>query len=90
MDQPPPRDYQSFLAEAMRDYLDYLDHLGFAVVTPAYALRRLDRFLIEHRVQSFTQHDPGWVMTQLLDQYQGRFKGRTLSSWRQAFQGLCR
>jgi integrase/recombinase XerD len=90
MDKPPALDYQSFLAEAMRDYLDYLDHLGFAVVGPAYALRRIDRFLIDHHVQNFDQHDSRWVMIRLLDQYQGRFKGRTLRSWRQVFQGFCR
>src|SRR5438128_644712 len=90
MDKRPTLDYQSFLAEAMRDYLDYLDHLGFAVAGPAYALRRIDRFLIDHHVQNFDQHDPRWVMTRLLDQYQDRFKGRTLRSWRQVFQGFCR
>lgn len=90
MDKLPELDYQSFLAEAIRDYLDYLDHLGFRVVGPAYALRRIDRFLVDQQVESFDQHDPRWVMTRLLDQYQGRFKGQTLASWQQAFQGLCR
>jgi integrase/recombinase XerD len=90
MDEPLQLDYQSFLAQAMRDYLDYLDHLGFRVVTPAYALARLDRFLVEHRIESFHQHDPRWVMTQMVDQYQGRLKARTLQIWQQAFQGLCR
>jgi integrase/recombinase XerD len=90
MDKRPELDYQSFLAEAIRDYLDYLDHLGFRVVSPAYALARLDRFLVEHHIESFDQHDPRWVMTQLLDQYQDRFKTQTLQAWRQAFHGLCR
>lgn len=58
MDPRPEVDFQSFLASAMRDYLDYLDHLGFRVVTPAYALSRIDRFLFEHHVESFDQHDP--------------------------------
>ena len=90
MDEPPKLDYQSFLAEAMRDYLDYLDHLGFHVVTPAYALARIDRFLVEHRIESFHPYDPRWVMTQVVNQYQGRFKARTLQVWQRAFQGLCR
>ena len=90
MDKFPQLDYQSFLTEAIRDYLDYLDHLGFRVVGPAYALARIDRFLAEHHVDSFDQHDPHWVMAQLVDQYQGRFKGQTLKAWRQAFRGLCR
>jgi integrase/recombinase XerD len=90
MEKIPELDYQSFMAEAIRDYLDYLDHLGFRVVGPAYALARIDRFLIEHHIESFDQHDPRWVMTRLVDQYQGRFKGQTLRAWQQAFQGLCR
>jgi len=90
MEKLPELDYHSFLAEAIRDYLDYLDHLGFRVVGPAYALGRIDRFLIDHHVESFDQQDPRWVMTRLVDQYQGRFKGQTLQAWRRAFQGLCR
>ena len=90
MDEPPKLDYQSFLAEAMRDYLDYLDHLGFRVVTPAYALARIDRFLVEHRIESFHPYDPRWLMTRVVDQYQGRFKARTLQVWQRAFHGLCR
>jgi integrase/recombinase XerD len=90
MDKRPEIDFQSFLATAMRDYLDYLDHLGFRVVTPAYALGRLDRFLVEHRVESFAQHDPRGVMTRLVDQYQGRFKAQTFEVWQRAFHGLCR
>jgi integrase/recombinase XerD len=90
MNKRPELDYQSFLAEAIRDYLDYLDHLGFRLVTPAYALRRIDRFLVEHHIESFDQHDPRWVMTQLVDHYQGRFKAQTFQVWRRAFQGLCR
>ena len=90
MEKLPELHYHSFLAEAIRDYLDYLDHLGFRVVGPAYALGRLDRFLIDQHLESFDQHDPRWVMTRLVDQYQGRFKGQTLQAWRKAFQGLCR
>lgn len=90
MEKLPELDYQSFLAEAMRDYLDYLDHLGFAIVWRAYALRRIDRFLVDHSIEGFHQHDPHWLMTQLLDQYQGQVKAETLRLWRQAFDGLCR
>jgi len=90
MDRPPELALQSFLAAAIRDYLDYLDHLGFRVRGPAYALGRIDRFLTEHRIESFDQHDPRWVMTQLVDQNQGRFKAQTFEIWRRAFHGLCR
>jgi integrase/recombinase XerD len=90
MDKLPELDYQSFLAQAMRDYLDYLDHLGFAIVWRAYALRRLDRFLVDQAIKDFQQFNPRWVMTQLLDHYQGRVKAQTLRLWRQAFEGLCR
>jgi integrase/recombinase XerD len=91
MDKLPELDYRSFLAEGMRDHLDYLDHLGFAVVARAYALRHIDRFLIDHQVQGFDdQHDPRWIMARLMDQYQGRVKTQTLLAWQQAFHGLCR
>ena len=90
MDKLPQLDYQSFLAEAIRDYLDYLDHLGSRVVTPAYALRRIDRFLVEQQVESFAQHDPRWVMARLVDQYRSRFKAQTFEVWQRAFRGLCR
>jgi hypothetical protein len=90
MDQRPEVDFQSFLAPAIKDYLDYLDHLGFRVVTPAYALARIDRFLVEHHVDSFDQHDPRRVMAQLVHQYQGRFKTQTFEVWQRAFRGLCR
>jgi integrase/recombinase XerD len=90
MNKRPELDLQSFLAPAIRDYLDYLDHLGFGVVTPAYDLGLIDRFLVEHGIESFDRHDPRWVMTQLMDQHQGRIKARTFKSWRQAFHGLCR
>ena len=30
MNKIPELNYRSFLADAMRDYLDYLDHLGFS------------------------------------------------------------
>ena len=39
MDKMPELNYRSFLADAIRDYLDYLDHLGFSIVTQASNLR---------------------------------------------------
>ena len=50
MEKVPELNYQSFLADAMREYLDYLDHLGFSIVDPAYNLRRIDRFLAFLRI----------------------------------------
>jgi hypothetical protein len=38
MEKLPELNYESFLAAAMRDYLDYLDHLGFSIVMQAYNL----------------------------------------------------
>ena len=35
MDTKPELNFRSFLADAMRDYLDYLDHLGFCIVSQA-------------------------------------------------------
>ncbi len=88
MENRPELEYCSFLAAAIRDYLDYLDHLGFRVVTPAYALGRIDRFLVEHQLESFDQHDPRWVMTRLVDQYQGRFKGELCKRGDRLFRGF--
>jgi len=89
MEKLPELNYQSFLADAMRDYLDYLDHLGFSIVGPAYNLRRIDRFLAENHVGCTQQRDSRlWL--RLVAQYQGRVKANTLRGWRQTFHGLCR
>jgi len=89
MEKLPELNYQSFLADAMRDYLDYLDHLGFSIVGPAYNLRRIDRFLAENHV-ACTQHCDSRLWLRLVAQYQGRVKANTLQGWRQTFHGLCR
>jgi site-specific recombinase XerD len=89
MEKTPELNYRSFLADAMRDYVDYLDHLGFSTVAPAYNLRRIDRFLIENHIGSLQQCDSRlWL--QLLTQYRGRIKSNTLRTWRHTFHGLCR
>src|SRR6266540_2405105 len=89
MEKLPELNYRSFLADAMRDYLDYLDHLGFSIVGPAYDLRRIDGFLAENRIGSLQQCGSRlWL--ELLAQYQGRVKANTLGKWRQTFHGFCR
>ena len=89
MEKVPELNYQSFLADAMREYLDYLDHLGFSIVDPAYNLRRIDRFLAENHIVCIQQCDSRlWL--RLLAQLQGRVKANTLERWRQTFRGLCR
>src|SRR3990172_2500222 len=89
MEKVPELNYQSFLADAMRDYLDYLDHLGFSIVGPAYNLRRIDRFLAENHIVC-TQQCDSRLWLRLLAQLQGRVKANTLERWRQTFRGLCR
>jgi len=89
MEKLPELNYQSFLADAMRDYLDYLDHLGFSILNPAYNLRRIDGFLFENHIDS-TQQCDSRLWLRLLAQYQGRVKANTLQSWRTTFHGLCR
>ena len=89
MDKMPELNYQSFLADAMRDYLDYLDHLGYSIVSPAYHLRRIDGFLAENNIASMQQCDTRlWLG--LLARYQGQVKASTLGCWRHTFHGLCR
>lgn len=89
MEKLPELNYQSFLADAMRDYLDYLDHLGFSIVGPAYNLRRIDGFLLENHISS-TQQCDSRLWLELVAKYQGRVKANTLRCWRQTFHGLCR
>ena len=89
MDKMPELNYQSFLADAMRDYLDYLDDLGFSIVSLACNLRRIDGFLAENNIGCMQQCDSRlWLG--LLARYQGRVKGTTLRLWRNTFHGLCR
>ncbi|MFQ5930385.1 MAG: tyrosine-type recombinase/integrase [Acidobacteriota bacterium] len=89
MEPLPELDFHSFLADVMRDYLDYLDHLGFSIVTQAYNLRRIDRFLLEQKVDRLEQLDVPLLM-RLVDEYKGRVRANTLRLWRDTFHGLCR
>jgi integrase/recombinase XerD len=85
----PDFNYTSFLADVIRDYLDYLDSLGFCIEPQAAILKRIDAFLAENNVSCMQQCDNRlWI--QLLERYQSRLKGSTLRSWRSAFRGLCR
>jgi integrase/recombinase XerD len=89
MDKIPQLNYRSFLADAMRDYLDYLDHLGYCIVPQASNLRRIDGFLVENNIGCMQQCDSRlWL--RLMAQYQGRVKGTTMRNWRNTFHGLCR
>ncbi len=89
MDKMPELNYRSFLADAMRDYLDYLDHLGFSIVSHAYNLRRIDGFLAQNNIDCMQQCDSRlWLG--LLARYQGQVKGTTIRCWRNTFHGLCR
>ena len=81
--------YGSFLSDAMNDYLEYLDHLGYSTVSRAYDLRRIDRFLADNNIGGIEQCDSR-MWRRLLDRYQGRVKACTLRRWRNTFYGLCR
>lgn len=89
MEKLPELNYESFLATAMRDYLDYLDHLGFSTVMQAYNLKTIDRFLIEHKIHHTEQLNTR-LMIQFVDQHKGRVKTHTLRLLRHTLQGLCR
>lgn len=89
MQKLPQVSYRSFLAGAMSDYLDYLDHLGFSLREPAYILRRIDGFLIERNIGCIQQCDSRFWL-ELLAQYQGRVKASTFRNWQCTFQKLCR
>jgi site-specific recombinase XerD len=79
----------SFLAQAMRDYLDYLDHLGYCMEAQVTYLKRVDHLLTENHIDSMQQCDSRFWL-KVMAQYQGRVKGATLRAWRSAFHGLCR
>ncbi|MBI3658701.1 MAG: tyrosine-type recombinase/integrase [Acidobacteria bacterium] len=89
MQKAPECNYQSFLAEAISDYLDYLDHLGFRLAAPAYHLRIIDRYLAENNIDCIQQCDSRFWHG-LLAQHQGRVRAKTLQNWRSTFHGLCR
>ena len=75
MRKAPKLDYRSFLANDMRDYLDYLDHLGFSILAPAYCLKPIDRFLAENNITRIQQCDSRLWLS-LRRQHQGRIKWR--------------
>jgi integrase/recombinase XerD len=85
----PELNYESFLADAMRDYLDYLDHLGFSTVMQAYNLKCIDRFLSANRIHRFEQLNAR-LMIQFVDEHKGRVRAQTLRLWKYTFHGLCR
>jgi integrase/recombinase XerD len=89
MEKLPELNFESFLAHAMRDYLDYLDALGFSTVMPAHNLKRIDRFLVEHQICLSQQLDTR-LMIQFADEHKGRVRAQTLRLWRHTFNGLCR
>jgi integrase/recombinase XerD len=89
MDKLPELNYESFLADAMRDYLDYLDHLGFSTVMQAYNLKCIDRFLVENQVRHCEQLNTR-LMIGFVDQHKGRVKAHTIRLLRHTFHGLCR
>lgn len=89
MEKLPELDYQSFLAGVMKDYLDYLDHLGFSIVLTAYNLRRIDRFLLRHAVADVGALDRRLVL-EFLEEEQGKVRANTLRLFRDTFLGLCR
>ncbi len=89
MEKVPELNYRSLLANDMRDYLDYLDHLGFSILVPAYRLKAIDRFLAENNITCIQQCDSRlWLSLQR--QYQGRIKAITFKYWRRTFHKFCR
>ncbi len=88
MEKLPELDFRSFLAEPMRNYLDYLDHLGFSTVMQAHNLKRIDRFLIVNRIHDFKQLNSPLIV-QFVHVNKGRVKAHTLRLWRDTFHGLC-
>jgi integrase/recombinase XerD len=89
MEKAPELNYKSFLADAMRDYLDYLDNLGFSIVGPAYNLRRIDSFLVENHIRCLQQCDHQFWLD-MMAQWRGRIKAATFRSWLQTLHGLWR
>jgi len=89
MKKLPELNYESFLAAAMRDYLDYLDHLGFSTKNHAYNLKSIDRFLIENGIRHTEQLNTR-LMVEFADKHKGRIKANTLRLLRHTFYGFCR
>jgi integrase/recombinase XerD len=89
MKKLPELSFKSFLADVIRDYLDYLDNLGYNIEAQACNLRIIDRLLAENNIGSMQQCDNRFWL-QVLERHQSRLKGSTLRAWRSAFNGFCR
>ncbi len=93
MEKLPPLDFESSLAELMRDHLDFLDGLGFSIVQQAHNLRRIDRFLVERRISDLRQWDTR-LLLEFAQQQRGRVRSTTLrlylDSWRRFTRYLVR
>jgi site-specific recombinase XerD len=89
METLPACDYQSFLADWIRDYLDYLDHLGSSTLRPARDLRRIDRFLVEDHIHDLRQCD-NRLLIRLAGRYRDQLSPGTLRLWACTFRGFCR
>jgi integrase/recombinase XerD len=89
MKKLPDLNFKSFLADVIRDYVDYLDSLGYCMQAQRCNLRVIDRLFAENNIESMQQCDNRFWL-QVLDRYQNRLKGSTLRGWRSAFNGLCR
>jgi len=89
MPKEPTGNYQSFLADRFREYLDYRDHLGFSTMHSACNLRSIDHFLVENHIQTFPLTDPRFLI-QLADYYQYQLKPSTLRGCFSTFRGFCR
>lgn len=81
--------FRSFLADPMRDYLDYFDNLGYCTVATACNLRRIDSFLVENGISGFEQCDYR-LWAGMMAEWQGRIKATTLKNWRGTFRGFWR
>ena len=89
MEKLPVFRYQSFLADWIRDYLDYLDHLGSSTLRPASELKHIDRFLVENHIHDLQQCDNRlWI--RLADRYRNQLSPGTLRLWACTFRGFCR
>jgi site-specific recombinase XerD len=72
----------------MRDYLDYLDQLGFSVLQQAHNLRRIDRFLVQHQIQDVRQLDLT-LMLRLVQQDRQRLRAATVRLHLHSFRQFC-
>ncbi|MFB3906449.1 MAG: tyrosine-type recombinase/integrase [Acidobacteriota bacterium] len=87
MEKLPSLEFESLLAEPISEYLDYLAHLGYAVVTPAHQLRRLDRFWARHGITNLDQLPVNWFLQ--LQEEDPRLAKDTWRGVRQTFRRFC-